>query len=84
MTLGSQHESRFWSACAIHCRRDPRAINRCDRASVRAAPRQSANPLTVAKAIKFQDEGDHRQRGVGMFVAPVASARRLDPSAAAS
>ena len=46
--------------------------------SVRAfAAEQSANPLTVAKAYQgFQDEGLITvKRGVGMFVAPGASAR---------
>jgi len=46
--------------------------------SVRAfAAEQSANPLTVAKAYQgFQDEGLITvRRGVGMFVAPGASAR---------
>ena len=46
--------------------------------SVRSfAAEQSANPLTVAKAYQgFQDEGLITvKRGVGMFVAPGASAR---------
>ena len=49
--------------------------------SVRAfAAEQSANPLTVAKAYQgFQDEGLITvKRGVGMFVAPGASARLRD------
>src|ERR671921_2252761 len=49
--------------------------------SVRAfAADQSANPLTVAKAYQgFQDEGLITvRRGVGMFVAPGASARLRD------
>ncbi len=49
--------------------------------SVRAmAAEESANPLTVAKAYQgFQDEGLITvKRGVGMFVAPGASARLRD------
>ena len=81
MTLGSQHEKpvyvrlRDTIADAILAGRykdgDPLP-------SVRAfAAEQSANPLTVAKAYQgFQDEGLITvKRGVGMFVAPGASAR---------
>ena len=81
MTLGSQHEKpvyvrlRDTIAEAILSGRykdgDPLP-------SVRAfAAEQSANPLTVAKAYQgFQDEGLITvKRGVGMFVAPGASAR---------
>jgi GntR family transcriptional regulator len=81
MTLGSQHEKpvyvrlRDTIADAILAGRykdgDPLP-------SVRAfAAEQSANPLTVAKAYQgFQDEGLITvRRGVGMFVAPGASAR---------
>ena len=81
MTLGSQHERpvyvrlRDTIADAILAGRykdgDPLP-------SVRAfAAEQSANPLTVAKAYQcFQDEGLITvRRGVGMFVAPGASAR---------
>ena len=81
MTLGSQHEKpvyvrlRETIADAILAGRytdgDPLP-------SVRAfAAEQSANPLTVAKAYQgFQDEGLITvKRGVGMFVAPGASAR---------
>ncbi|HEU5285795.1 MAG TPA: GntR family transcriptional regulator [Sphingomicrobium sp.] len=81
MTLGSQHEKpvyvrlRETIADAILAGRyrdgDPLP-------SVRAfAAEQSANPLTVAKAYQgFQDEGLITvRRGVGMFVAPGASAR---------
>jgi GntR family transcriptional regulator len=49
--------------------------------SVRAlAADEQANPLTVAKAYQgFQDEGlSVVKRGVGMFVAPGARARRRD------
>src|SRR6476659_7127489 len=49
--------------------------------SVRAlAAEEQANPLTVAKAYQgFQDEGlIVVKRGVGMFVAPGARARRRD------
>jgi GntR family transcriptional regulator len=49
--------------------------------SVRAlAAEEQANPLTVAKAYQgFQDEGLITvKRGVGMFVAPGASARLRD------
>ena len=48
--------------------------------SVRAlAAEEQANPLTVAKAYQgFQDEGLVTvRRGVGLFVAPGARARRL-------
>ena len=81
MTLGSQHEKpvyvrlRDTIAEAILAGRykdgDPLP-------SVRAfAAEQSANPLTVAKAYQgFQDEGLITvKRGVGLFVAPGASAR---------
>ena len=81
MTLGSQHEKpvyvrlRETISDAILAGRytdgDPLP-------SVRAfAAEQSANPLTVAKAYQgFQDEGLITvKRGVGMFVAPGASAR---------
>jgi GntR family transcriptional regulator len=81
MTLGSQHEKpvyvrlRETIADAILAGRygdgDPLP-------SVRAfAAEQSANPLTVAKAYQgFQDEGLITvKRGVGLFVAPGASAR---------
>jgi GntR family transcriptional regulator len=81
MTLGSQHEKpvyvrlRETIADAILAGRygdgDPLP-------SVRAfAAEQAANPLTVAKAYQgFQDEGLITvKRGVGMFVAPGASAR---------
>jgi GntR family transcriptional regulator len=84
MTLGSQHEKpvyvrlRETIADAILAGRytdgDPLP-------SVRAfAAEQSANPLTVAKAYQgFQDEGLITvKRGVGMFVAPGASARLRD------
>ena len=84
MTLGSQHEKpvyvrlRETIADAILAGRyrdgDPLP-------SVRAfAAEQSANPLTVAKAYQgFQDEGLITvTRGVGMFVAPGASARLRD------
>ena len=84
MTLGSQHEKpvyvrlRDTIADAILAGRykdgDPLP-------SVRAfAAEQSANPLTVAKAYQgFQDEGLVTvKRGVGMFVAPGASARLRD------
>ena len=84
MTLGSQHEKpvyvrlRDTIADAILAGRykdgDPLP-------SVRAfAAEQSANPLTVAKAYQgFQDEGLITvKRGVGMFVAPGASARLRD------
>jgi len=84
MTLGSQHEKpvyvrlRDTIADAILAGRykdgDPLP-------SVRAfAADQSANPLTVAKAYQgFQDEGLITvKRGVGMFVAPGASARLRD------
>ena len=84
MTLGSQHEKpvyvrlRDTIAEAILAGRykdgDPLP-------SVRAfAAEQSANPLTVAKAYQgFQDEGlIIVRRGVGMFVAPGASARLRD------
>ena len=81
MTLGSQHEKpvyvrlRETISNAILAGRysdgDPLP-------SVRAfASAQSANPLTVAKAYQgFQDEGLITvKRGVGMFVAPGASAK---------
>ena len=84
MTLGPQHEKpvyvrlRDTIADAILAGRykdgDPLP-------SVRAfAAEQSANPLTVAKAYQgFQDEGLVTvKRGVGMFVAPGASARLRD------
>ncbi len=84
MTLGSQHEKpvyvrlRETIADAIlaghYTDGDPLP-------SVRAfAAEQSANPLTVAKAYQgFQDEGLITvKRGVGMFVAPGASARLRD------
>ena len=84
MTLGSSHEKpvyvrlRETIADAIQAGRysdgDPLP-------SVRAfAAEQSANPLTVAKAYQgFQDEGLITvRRGVGMFVAPGASARLRD------
>ena len=84
MTLGSQHEKpvyvrlRDTIADSILAGRykdgDPLP-------SVRAfAAEQSANPLTVAKAYQgFQDEGLITvKRGVGMFVAPGASARLRD------
>ena len=84
MTLGPQHEKpvyvrlRETIANAILAGRygdgDPLP-------SVRAfAAEQSANPLTVAKAYQgFQDEGLVTvRRGVGMFVAPGASARLRD------
>ena len=84
MTLGSAHEKPVYVrlreniADAILAGRyadgDPLP-------SVRAfAAEQSANPLTVAKAYQgFQDEGLITvKRGVGMFVAPGASARLRD------
>ena len=84
MTLGSSHEKpvyvrlRETIADAILAGRyrdgDPLP-------SVRAfAAEQAANPLTVAKAYQgFQDEGLITvRRGVGMFVAPGASARLRD------
>ena len=81
MTLGSQHEKpvyvrlRETISDAILAGRyaDGDALP-----SVRAfATAQCANPLTVAKAYQgFQDEGLITvKRGVGMFVAPGASAR---------
>jgi len=84
MTVGSQHEKpvyvrlRETIADAILSGRysdgDPLP-------SVRVfAAEQSANPLTVAKAYQgFKDEGLITvKRGVGMFVAPGASARLRD------
>ena len=81
MTLGSQHEKPVYvrlretisDAILAGRYRDGDPLP-----SVRAfAVEQSANPLTVAKAYQgFQDEGLITvKRGVGMFVAPGASAR---------
>lgn len=84
MTLGSQHEKPVYVRlretiadailAGLYTDGDPLP-------SVRAfAAEQSANPLTVAKAYQgFQDEGLITvRRGVGMFVAPGASARLRD------
>jgi GntR family transcriptional regulator len=84
MTLGSQHEKPVYvrlrdtiaDAILVGRYKDGDALP-----SVRAfAAEQSANPLTVAKAYQgFQDEGLITvKRGVGMFVAPGASARLRD------
>ena len=81
MTLGSHHEKPVYvrlretiaDAILAGLYSDGDALP-----SVRAfAAEQSANPLTVAKAYQgFQDEGLITvRRGVGMFVAPGASAR---------